>query len=257
MDNLYYLIFTNVIILISLVVFIVLITYHIVKKKKFTLISYFILTLSFLGMYLFVPSRYLYLGYAFNSPELLEKAIKFSINPYEKRLSYLYMSDIFNYDILKEGKKDGNKAIDCLENALKGEYSKYTLDTEKLAQLYAIKGDFDKAIELNKILNRKQSLSLRYVYILKGEYQNAINTFKKDNISTDNFLKAELYKKIGNYEDAKKAQKLAEKAYNSNIKSIKIKSKRLEYDEKIDRYKTIEQYKNWLRQQALDYKFID
>ena len=257
MDNLYYVIFTNITIFVSLVTFIVLITYHIVKKKKFTLGSYLIFVLSVFGMYLFIPSRYVYLGYAFNSPELLEKAIKFSINPYEKRLSYLYMSDIYNYDILNEGKKDGNKAIDCMENALKGEYSKYTLDTEKLAQLYAIKGNFDKAIDLNKILNRNQSLSLRYVYILKDEYQNAINTFKKDNVSTDNFLKAELYKKIGSYEEAKKAQKIAEQAYNSNIKSIKTEAKRLEYKEKIDRYKTIEQYKDWLKNQARDYKFID
>lgn len=243
-------------IFVSFVIFIVLITYHIAKKKKFTLISYLILILSVFGMYLFIPSRYVYLGYAFNSPELFEKAIKFSINPYEKRLSYLYMSDIYNYDILHEGKKDGNKAIYCMEKALQGEYSKYSLETEKLAQMYAIKGDFDKTIELNKVLNRKQSLSLRYVYVLKDEYQNAINTFKKDNMSTDNFLKAELYKKIGNYEEAKKAKKIAEQAYNSNIKSIKTEAKRLEYKEKINRYKTISAYKDWLKSQAIEYKFV-
>ena len=79
MENLYYILWTNLAIFASFVVFVVTVTVHIVKKKKPTLISCIIIILCLVGIYLFVPARYLYLGYALQSPEMLEKSVKTSI----------------------------------------------------------------------------------------------------------------------------------------------------------------------------------
>ena len=255
MDNLYYILYTNLAILLSLITFIVIVTIHIVKKKKPKIINYIMLFICTIGMYLFIPSRFLYLGYVFQSPELLKKAVKYSINPYEKRLSYLYMADIYEYDINHEGIKNGNFAIECLERALKGDYSKYRLETTKLAILYSIKGNYEKTIELNKILNHKHSLSLRNIYIINNEYEKAIQTFEDSDVSTDNFLKADLYRKIGNLKESKVCEITAEKTYKFQLNQYNKKSEQLAYIEKNKKYRTVEAYKDWLKEQAQEYKF--
>lgn len=255
MDNLLYVLLTNVIIILSLICTIILITVHIEKKKKFSLLSYALLLIFIIGMYLFIPSRYVYLGFAFQSPDLLKKAINYSINPYEKRLCYLYLSETYSNYLNTELKKDGNKAIKYLEKALNGEYNKYRIETAKLALLYSIKGDYKKTIELNNILGHKQSLSLRNVYIMNGEYEKALETFSQNNKSIDNFLKAALYTELGKQEQAKQSEKIATQTYNNQINNIKESYKELEYKEKVDKYRTINSYKAWLIEQAKEYKF--
>ena len=136
MENLYYILWTNLAIFASFVVFVVTVTVHIVKKKKPTLISCIIIIFCLVGIYLFVPARYLYLGCAFQSPEMLEKSVKLSIIPYEKRLAYLYMSDIYNYDIFHEGRKDGNKAIIYLELAANHEITPSKASCRNLGRLF-------------------------------------------------------------------------------------------------------------------------
>lgn len=255
MDNLYYVLLTNLIILVSLVVFIVLITIHIVKRQKPKIISYIILILCLIGMYLFIPSRYVYLGYIFQSPEQLEKAIKYSINPYEKRLSYLYLAEIYNNDIYNLDVKNGNLAIEYYEKAINGEYSKYSLETHQLALLYSLKGDYKKTLELNDILKYKNSLSLRNIYIINDEYEKALDTFNDKNNSPDTFLKADLYNKLGNVEEYKLMKKRADDTYNYQMSSYIDKQKQIEYMLKTERYKSVEAYKDWLREQAKEYKF--
>ena len=255
MENLYYILWTNLAIFASFVVFVVTVTVHIVKKKKPTLISCIIIIFCLVGIYLFVPARYLYLGCAFQSPEMLEKSVKLSIIPYEKRLAYLYMSDIYNYDIFHEGRKDGNKAIIYLEKAIAGEYDKYRMETDTLSRLYSLQGNYEKTLELNTILGNKQSLSLRNIYIMDNEYEKALDTFQKEDKSVELFLKADLYKKLGKTKEAKKTQKVANQIYDKNLKSYDDKLKRLEYIDKTKKYMTIEAYKEWLKKQAKEYKF--
>lgn len=255
MDNLYYVFCTQIVIFISLVTFVVLITTHLLKKKKFSILSNIILVLSLVGMYLFIPSTFLFLGYSHQSPELLGKAIKLSIIPYEKRLAYLYMSDIYNYDIFNQNLKDGNKAIMYLEKALKGEYSKYNFETDKLVILYSIKGDYEKTIQLNDILGKKRNLSLRNVYIMNDEYEKALSTFDKENKKTEDFLKADLYRKTGKIKEAEEAQTSATQIFENNLKNYHEETSKRNYTASVQKYKTVEAYKNWIRELAKEYKF--
>ena len=256
MDNLYYVLLTNLVIVFSLICITVLVTVHLVKKRKFNLFSYLILSICVVGMYLYVPSRYVHLGFVNQNPQMLKKAIKFSINPYEKRLCNLFLADIYAKPIYEIGLKDGNKAIYYMEKALNGEYKKYSGVTRHLAYLYSIKGDYQKTEELNNILGDKQSLSLRNIYILNNEYKKAVMTFSQDNISVENYLKASLYKKLGNTKLAIQAEKIAIKTYNYQLENIKETSKKQEYRESVNKYRTIEAYKSWLKQEARNYKFI-
>ena len=255
MDNLLYVLLTNVVVMLALICTIVLITVHIVRKRKFSLSSYLLLLIFIIGMYLFIPSRYTYLGFANQNTKMLENAIKLSINPYEKRLCNKYLAEIYADDIFHQGIKDGNKAINYMEKALKGEYKKYSGETTMLAMWYSIKGNYQKTKELNDILGTKQSLSLRNIYIMNNEYEKALETFSQNNKSVDNFLKAALYSELGKTEQAEKAEKIATQAYNNQIKNIKENYKQLEFKEKANKYKTINSYKAWLRTQAKEYKF--
>ena len=255
MDNFYYVLLTNIVIIVSFATFILLLSVHIAKKKKPNFFAYFIALLCCVGMYLFVPARYLCLGYAFKSPELLEKSIKFSIIPYEKALAYSYLSDIYNYDISNDGVKDGNKAIEYMEKALNGEYSKYSFETAKLATLYSIKGDYSKTLELNNVMNKKQSLSLLNMYIMNNNYEKALETFPQNDKSRAAFLKADLYKKLGKISDAERTKKIANQIYATQLNNCKDSSSRSKYIEDTKKYHSVEAYKNWLRKQAKEYKF--
>lgn len=100
MDSILYILLTGIAIFVSLIGFIILLTVHIVKKKPFSIFSYILLLIFIVGLYLYIPSRYTYLGSASQQPKFLEQAIKLSINPYEKRLSYYFLL-IFTYNNIK------------------------------------------------------------------------------------------------------------------------------------------------------------
>ncbi len=250
MDPLYYVFFTILIIIISLIAFIVLLTTHILKKKPFNFISYIILFLSLIGMYLFIPAEYVYIGYSTQNPEKLNTAINLSINPHEKRLAYLFMSDIY------KDKKDGNKAIEFLEKSLNKQYLKYPLEADSLLYLYSIKGDYQKTLELSKILNKKQGIALRNIYIMNNEYEKALTTFENGNKSnTYLFLKADLQMKLGQIEEANQTQNEAEKFYNAQLENYTDSSKRNKYIEYTKKYSSIAEYKSYLEKQAKEYNF--
>lgn len=255
MDNLLYFLLTNIVILVSLIGFIIILTVQIIKKKNLGVFIYIMLFVFACGLYLFIPSRYVYLGFATQQPDLLEKAIKFSINPYEKRLCNKYIAEIYANDIFHQGIKDGNKAIAYMEKALNHEYRKYRTESFMLSYWYSIKGDYQKTVYLCKILEVEKSLPLRNVYILNNEYSKALTTFSDKNKSVENFLKAALYKEIGNVTEAMRAENVAKLAYNSRMNNIKEKSKQIEFQEETNKYKTIEAYKNWLEEQAKEFKF--
>lgn len=255
MDNLLYFLLTNVISLLSLIVFSILITVHIVKKTGFKVLDYVICFFCIVGMYIYIPALFVSWGFNYQNVESLEKAKKLSVNPYEKRLCDKYLAEIYADDIFNQKIKDGNKAIDYMEKALKGEYKKYEGETIMLSYWYSIKGDYKKTEELNNILGRTKELSLRNIYIMNNEYKKAIDTFSEKNTSTDNFLKADLYKKIGNIEKSKETLNLAQNAYNRQISVFKTKSDKMKYDEKTAKYKSVEAYKDWLNEQKKEFKF--
>ncbi len=255
MDNLLYFLLTDTVVILSLIGFIAILTVQIIKKKNLGIPVYVLLFIFVFGLYLFIPSRYTYLGFSLQKPDLLEKAIKFSVNPYEKRLCNKYIAEIYANDVFNQGIKDGNKAIEYMEKALKGEYSKYSSESFMLAYWYSIKGDYQKTVDLCNILNIKEGLPLRNAYILNNEYAKAITAFSAKNKSTENFLKSALYKEIGNVTEAKKAENIAKQAYNSQMKNIKEKSKQIEFQEQTKKYKTVKAYKNWLKEQAKEFHF--
>ena len=257
MDNLYYTFIVGLTIFLSFTVFVILITIHIVKKMKFNFTSYFVLLFSIVGMYLFVPSRFLLIGYALQSPDLIEKSIKLSIIPYEKKLAYLYLSDIYNYDIFSQNLKNGEKAITYLEKAINYEYAKYPEETNKLAILYSIQGNYELTVTLNEILNQDKGFSLKNIYIKNNEYDKALKTFYSVDNNEEAFLKADLYKKTGNTEESTKTREKAQMIYESNLSNFNDEDKRLAYIDKVKKYKSVEAYKLWLNEQAKEYKFIN
>lgn len=201
-------------------------------------------------MYLFIPAKYVYLGYSLEKPELLHKAISLSINPYEKRLAYLFLSDIYNL------KKDGNKAIEYLEKSLQKQYLKYPAESGMLTILYSIKGDYNKVLELSKLLNKKQSYALRNIYIMNNEYEKALTTFE-DGCKGNKylFLKADLQRATGKFQEAEQTKKEAEKIYKSQIESYTNNANRIKFIENSKKYSSISAYKTWLQEQSKEYKF--
>ena len=201
-------------------------------------------------MYLFIPATYFFFGYSYQNPKLLNKAVRFSINPYEKRLAYLLMSDIYR------DKKDGNKAIEFLEKSLQKQYLKYPLETNLLLYFYSIKGDYGKTLEISSILNKKQGIALRNIYIMNNEYEKALTTFTNGaNNNKYLFLEADLLMKLGKTEEATKTKKDAEKFYKTQLESYSDYSKQINFIENSKKYSSISSYKIYLKEQAKEYKF--
>ena len=255
LDSFLYIVITQAVCLLSLVLLIILITVHIAKKQGFKTKDYIFSIIFLIGIYLFIPFFFLYKGYAIQNPNLIEKSLKLSINPYEKRLCHSFLADIYANDISKQGIKDGNKAIFHKEQALKGEYEKYKGEATLLAFWYSIKGDYNKTIEINTILNSQNSISLMNIYILNDEYEKALESLKNDNISIANFLKADLYRKLGNKEQEKTAFEIAQQTYNKQISKYKNNSEKMKYEENANRYKSVENYKGWLKEKRIEFNF--
>lgn len=91
-----YLIAVNTVAFVSLVGFIVLISSKISQKNSFKVMGWFFLVITIIGMYLFIPSRLFISGIINQNINLLEKAIKLSINPIEKRFFREVSNDIQN-----------------------------------------------------------------------------------------------------------------------------------------------------------------
>ncbi len=255
MDNLLYSLLTNIVVFISLVGFVVILTMQFIKKKPLAVFIYVLLFIFICGLYLFIPSRYTYLGFMLQQPDLLKKAVKLSVNPYEKRLCRKYIAEIYANDIFNQGIKDGNKAIAYMEKALNGRYDKYQSEAFMLAYWYSVKGDYQKTTDICKVLKSSATLPLRNIYILNNEYNKALTTFSDNNKGVENFLRSALYKKIGNNKEALRTENIAKKAYNSQMNAIKEKSKQMEFQEQSDKYKTVEAYKSWLEAQSKEFKF--
>ena len=81
-----YLITTNTIALVSLISFVVLISNKISQKNSFKVMGWIFLCLTIIGMYLFIPSRLFITGIINQNLSYIENAIRFSINPIEKKL---------------------------------------------------------------------------------------------------------------------------------------------------------------------------
>ena len=253
MDNLLYISTTNIISLISLIGTVIIITAFIIKKEiKAVNIVLFLIFL--VGMYLYIPLKLTSFGFLYQNPKYLKLAGKLSINPYERRLCNKYLSELYADDIYYQGLKDGSKAINYMEWAIKGDYKKYPNETKKLMFWYSIKGDEEKTFMLADILEIKTGIAIRNIYIMKDDYKKVLDTFENDK-GVENYLKADIYKKLGNTEAAKNARNIADETYNSTLSHIKIRAKKLEYKENIEKYKSIENYKNWILASRKEYGF--
>jgi len=229
---------TLVISLLSLILFIGLIVFHKVKKIKFKGIEYLVIVILLLGMYQFIPRTLYNRGVVFSNIKLIEKAQKISVNPVEKRICDMAMADIYSNN------KDGLKMIEYIEKSIKGEYKKYPEPTEILAMTYLLKGDYDKVLEINQNLGNKDIE--RAAYIMKSDYKKALETFdEKEGRASISYLKAALYKEIGNNNMYLKTKKIADEQYEVQ---------KVEYDS-IESFKTVNNYKIWISRAAADYGF--
>lgn len=104
-----YLIATNTIAFISLIGFVALISNKISQKNSFKTMSWIFLFLTIIGMYLFIPSRLFVMGVVNQNISYLETAVRFSINPIEKKLCKEFSQNIQNKLITPELSEKINK----------------------------------------------------------------------------------------------------------------------------------------------------
>ena len=97
-----YLIAVNTVAFVSLVGFVVLISSKISQKNSFKVMGWFFLVITIIGMYLFIPSRLFISGIINQNINHLEKAIKLSINPIEKRFFREVSNEIQNKHMSQE-----------------------------------------------------------------------------------------------------------------------------------------------------------
>ena len=223
------------------------------------MISYAFLLLFLVGLYLIVPSQLYFYGYLNKNPIYLKKAVNLSINPYEKRLCYEELANIYGGILYDDYKKydtlDGNKSIEYYEKAYKKGVTSVGCDWASLANLYLLKGDYNKVIEIeNTVLPKSRWFTLQ-VYILRDEYQKALDLINSEN-KTDwisLLLKADLLRKVGDDINAKTICEDVEKKYESMLTGSQ------DFDESIiERYnnhKSVEAFKEYISNQSKLYKF--
>ncbi len=245
MNYIYYMHFTNIIIYLSLIVLITIVSYCFIKRQVKVFHLFFILFCLF-GIYLFLPLRFCFFASVFKNPESVEHIAKFSINPYEKRWCYKYLAQIYKNSAYNKDSKNIDKVIYYMEKAINGNYSKYREDTIILAHWYYLKGDWNNTIKLNNIINNTQGVSLRNAYIMNSEYQKALDSYTLKKETPEEFLIADLYKNVKNHKEAKISFNKAQKIYNFNLNKIAVQSERNRYIENMKKYKTVENYKQWL-----------
>ena len=253
MNNSLYISLTNAVSLISSIGIIILVVIFIIKRKIKPL-NIFLLLLFAFGIYLYFPMKYLTLGNYYQKPEIIELALKLSVNPYEKRLGYKYLAEIYADDIFYQNIKDGSKAIEYMELALKGKYSKYQEEAGNLAFWYSIKGDKENTFKIAQYL-KNSNIQKRNIYIMEDDYKKALETFSDNDKGIENYLKADLYRKLGNQQEAIKAQNIADNMYNSVLKNIKIRARKIEFKENAEKYKSTTAYKNWILAQKKAFGF--
>lgn len=251
-DSFTYAVITSLIAIVSLIIFITLLI-NIIRHRRITLVSCFIFILTLVGMYLYIPFKFLIEGFENQEPEKLEIASKLSINPYEKRLCWNFMAHMYANDTSNKGFKNGKKAIEYMEKSIKGEYKKYHLETAMLGIWYSTKGDEEKVFELNKEV--PNTIALRNIYILKDDYKNALKTFDKLNPSTMFYLKADLHRKLGEFDKAKEADKVAEEVFNTQIKAYPDDAAKEKYRKSMEKFKKVDVYKKWLLEKRTTDKY--
>lgn len=202
------------------------------------------------GMYLYIPQSLWSKGMAHSDIPTLEKAAKLSILPYAKENCYNDIAMIYAQDL-----KDGEKAIRYYEKVVNGKYKKFPETTLMLTYMYSYKGDYDRAIKLSKFIPERKA-SLRIVYIQKGEYQKALDTYDKDESKKPgiNFLKASLYRELGNYTEADRLYKLAEEEM-SRLKNKHSAGYYSDIEKIVEPRKSIKAYKEYLESLKKEYHF--
>ncbi len=227
--------------IISLIGIIVILGIHFAKKLKFKIHDYILILLFLIGIYLSIPYLLMFSanGDASNIDiPKMQTAAKLVLTPYEKNMHYRFIS------LAYENKHDGEKAIEYAEKAINGNYKKNEYTTYFLARLYSIKGDYDKAIELDKITPRNSLSTCGYVHV--GDYKKALEVLDKErNVPSINFLKALYYRELGNDKEADRLYKLAEEQIRQNSEA--------DYSD-IENYKSIEAHKKECEKDLIFYK---
>ena len=219
MDSELYIKITNIICLISLIGSIYIIANYF--KRRLIKPSGAILLLCFLfGMYSYIPMKIMTSGVEQQNHATIEKAIKLSLNPFEKRLGYKYLAEMYAEDPSYKGIRDGNKAIKYMELAINGQYERYRKESSQLIYWYSIKGHENRVFKLAQIPGIDKNLALRNIYIMKNDYYRALQTFGDQDTGIENFLKAELCKKTNSPAASRKAYDVAQSAFIKGLSNI-------------------------------------
>lgn len=211
--------------------------YSITKKFTFKVADCICILILLVGIYINIPYLLFQIGQNKVNTDLIEIAEKISINPYEKRLCNSYLGYI--YGIYCCHVHDGNKAIKHYEKAIGKKYSENKKESDSLAFLYALNGDTDKIDEMSKSYPQCK-LYLYIPYIMNGEYKKALEMLEQYSSNTVYFcyLKAALYKELGDKEIYEKTLKVADDLNESYINKRFKKYEKI-YEDDVNSFKSI------------------
>ncbi|MBQ9245939.1 hypothetical protein IJ182_06710 [bacterium] len=253
MDNLYYVLIVQSVVIFSIVISIIFIVFKLLRKSKFTKKDYLLILILILCTYMYIPFAFYRKGLENNYEEkyqdalkYYDKAYKLSFLPFEKRMFKFDTSTIYYfYD------KNGNQAIEDLEYALNGDYSHPVF----LPQLYFLKGDYNKVADIENIAENSEHYYSALSFIMQDEYAAALDILlRKEQKNYNNFmLISALYNELNEPETASKYHQTAIDEF-SNINfadSITEDNKRQE----LMTYANIQTFKEFINNQRKAYQF--
>ena len=243
-----YICYTLLTCIISFIALVCCLLFHLITKRKFNHVSYIILAPFILGLYLLIPFCCVVKGIWSNNPEFIQLALKLGINPYERKMCYYELGSFYG-DPFYSYKKDGNRAIEYYEKALKNH--NVNEDFYPLVNLYLLKGDYDKVIKLDK--DKHKSLVV-FAYILQNKYTTALKYYDSKTVSAcDLYMKASLLEKIGNIKESKLVRAQADISFSEELKFVKNVEA---YKQSCQKYQSVEAYKDYIQKQRKLYGFI-
>lgn len=247
MDHTGYIFNMIVLSLFSLIAFFLLVCYLYKKKIKCNFFISLLLIIFLLGIYSFFPFFLCAKGILERNTKYLEIALRTTIIPYEKRVCYYALGNIYSSE-----KFDGNKAIEYYEKALHN-YKNKDYYISPLIQLYFFRGDYDKVVDLGHKTNNGGLV--RQAYIMQNNYIDALKYFNINHKSPENlYLMAALLEETGDFIKANSVRENAEKEYE---RLLSLSKNPIEYKTRLQKYKTVNAYKEYIRAQSKLYGFIN
>ena len=255
MDNLYYVMIAQAVIIFTIIVAVLFVTLKLIRRNKFSKKDAIIIFLLIVCTYLYLPFHLDKKGLECSYPEKYHKAIdyynkalKLSVIPYERKmLKYDLGCLYYFYD------EDGNRAIKYMEEASDRDYSHAFI----LPHLYFLKGDYDKVREIEDSIDGSNHYYTALSDIMSGNYDEELDILSKLEPvrHTDYMLISAIYKEIGRNKEAEEYYNKAIEFFDSIVFSNEL-LKQEQYNKLLE-YSSIEKFKEHTLNQRNEYGFID